>query len=147
MDYSTAADFLKANGNAGDCVAFQPVVSWAPSSLHAVAEARPDSIKGLRDIGSSMMRTRSTSCGIPNIQWTRRPSGHRAARPCGSSPTVSVQSYEAILHTANVVWNFEPFHFIDTGTVHTTFSARVRVETATPLHHLQIVQMVPSTRR
>ena len=104
---------------------------------------------------SSMMRTRSTSCGIPNIQWTRRPSGHRAARPFGSVTDGERQSYEAILHTANVVWNFEPFHFIDTE-LFTQLSARGFVcrnsDTAAPLadradgsFHTQVT--IPSTRR
>ena len=71
-------------------------------------------------------------------------------RPCGSSPIGERQSYEAITlsHTANVVVEFRAFsYFIDTE-LFTQLSVRgFVVETATPLHHLQIVQMVPSTRR
>ena len=147
MDYSTAADFLKANANAGDCVAFQPVVSWAPSSLHAVAEVRPDSIEGLRDVGLE-----HDANSIDEL-WDSEYSVDETAERAQSCQTVWVvtdgerQSYEALLHTANVVWNFEPFHFIDTE-LFTQLSARgFVVETATPLHHLQIVRMVPSTRR
>jgi len=52
MDYSDAADLVKARAAAGDCLLLDDTVTWEPAPLRAMVQSRPDAYASLIDVGA-----------------------------------------------------------------------------------------------
>ena len=52
MDYSDAADLVKARAARGDCLLLDDTVTWEPAPIRAMVQSRPDSYVSLIDVGA-----------------------------------------------------------------------------------------------
>ncbi|MGW4479177.1 glycosyltransferase family 39 protein [Rhodococcus triatomae] len=141
MDYSTIADDVAARAEPGDCVAFQPSVSWQPTSLRSVEQARPDAFADLVDIGfgepAADLVSLWDSDAPPDLAAAR-------ARTCdvvwvvtdGDRATAS-----EYLHPANVWWQFAPFRFVDSDLYRALAAEGFVVTDRVPENHSQLVRM------
>ncbi|MCA1007355.1 glycosyltransferase family 39 protein [Rhodococcus hoagii] len=142
MDYSTVADDIAARAAAGDCVAFQPIVSWQPTSLRSVAQARPDAFAGLVDIGfgeSGADRAELWDVDAPADVVADR------AQECAVVWVVTDgerSTGSRYLHPANVWWEFAPFRFEDTELYRALAGDGFGIDERVPANHAQLVRLV-----
>lgn len=142
MDYSTVADDIEARASAGDCVAFQPTVSWQPTSLRSVAQARPDAFAGLQDIGfeeSGADRGELWDLDAPAEVVADR------ARECTVVWVVTDgerSTGSRYLHPSNVWWEFAPFRFEDTELYRALAGDGFGIDERVPANHAQLVRLV-----
>ena len=147
IDYSTVADDLAERAEPGDCVAFQPSVSWQPTSLRSVEQARPDAFDDLTDVGfgeSAVDRVSLWDSDATADQVARR----ALTRDCDIVWVVTDGERDTAseyLHPANVWWHFAPFHFVDSDLYKALANAGYVIDDRVPANHSQLVRMVPRT--
>lgn len=142
MDYSTAADDLAGRAAPGDCVTFQPTVSWQPTSLRSIEQVRPDAFAGLVDVGFGEPGTNRQSL------WdVDAPIDVVAARARDCAVVWVVTDGEratrtGYLHPANVWWEFSPFRFVDSDLYRALAADGFVIAERVPVNHTQLVRMV-----
>jgi mannosyltransferase len=52
IDYSDAADLVKAHAGPGHCLLLDDTVSWEPGPIRAMVQSRPDAYASLTDVGA-----------------------------------------------------------------------------------------------
>ena len=145
MDYSAIADRLIERSEPGDCVAFEPRVSWAPTSLRAVTDARPDAVEGLDDVGldrDAVDRVDLWSTDVPPPELAER-----AAARCAVLWVVADGERETgfrVWHPNNVWWRFEPHRFTDTETYRALEAVGFRITAREPIHRSQLIRLEPA---
>lgn len=142
MDYSSVADYVDSAARPGDCVAFQSVVSWAPSSLRVAKDARPDAFVGLDDVGLGVSAIDSDA--LWDLDATVAETAQRSSR-CSVVWVVADRDrnvQERYLHSANVVWVFEPSRYADSELALALSGAGFVENSRVPFDHTQVVRMV-----
>ncbi|MEE2058244.1 glycosyltransferase family 39 protein [Rhodococcus artemisiae] len=145
MDYSAVADRLVEVSEVGDCVAFEPTVSWAPTSPRALMDARPDAVAGLDDVGfglSAVERTQLWSTDVSPSELARR-----ASTRCTVLWVIADRDRETawkLWHPNNVWWRFEPYRFIDTDTFRELAAGGFEITAREPVHRLQLIRLEPA---
>ncbi|MEU5841303.1 glycosyltransferase family 39 protein [Rhodococcus sp. NPDC047139] len=145
MDYSAIADRLIERSEPGDCVAFEPRVSWAPTSLRAVVDARPDALEGLDDVG--LGRDAVDRVNLWSTDASPSELADRAAARCEVLWVVADGERETgfrVWHPNNVWWRFEPHRFTDTETYRALESAGFRITDREPIHRSQLIRLEPA---
>lgn len=143
MDLSAVADRLIEVSQPGDCVAFEPTVSWQPTSPRSIADARPDAFAGLVDVGldrTAVERDRLWSSDVPPDVLAERAAG--CTRLWIIADGERSRSW-ALLHPNNVWWRFEPYRFADTETYRALESAGFEITGREYTHRMQIVLLEP----
>ncbi len=141
-DYTAVADRLLEVSRPGDCLAFEPTVSWQPTSPRSVADARPDLAERLDDVGlghSAAERDNLWSSDAPPDVLAER-----AADRCDVVWVVADRDRDTawrLWHPNNVWWRFEPYRFAGTDTYRALTGVGFVVVDAEPVHHLQIVRL------
>ncbi|WP_016931470.1 glycosyltransferase family 39 protein [Rhodococcus sp. R1101] len=144
MDYSAIADRLIARSEPGDCVAFEPRVSWAPTSLRAVVDARPDAVEGLDDVGlgdDAVDRVNLWSTDAPPSELARR-----AAARCEVLWVIADGERETgfrVWHPNNVWWRFDPHRFTETDTYRELGAVGFRITDREPINRSQLIRLEP----
>lgn len=146
MDYSSVADHIATVTRPGDCVAFQSEVSWAPSSLRVAKDARPDAFAGLDDIGLGVPAQES------DLVWDSDATITETARRSERCTVVWVVAdadravEERRLHSANVMWVFEPSNFRSSPLFAALSEKGFRENGRAVFDHSQVVRMVGQTQ-
>lgn len=146
-DYSAAADLLVDKSRPGECVAFEPTVSWTPTSPRAVMDARPDAVEGLDDVGlgrDAVERTNLWSSDAPPDVLAER-----AAARCDVLWVIADGDRDTgftVWHPNDVLWKFEPYRFADTDTFRELSAAGFEVVDRERIHHLQLIRLEPQTQ-
>nr|WP_206040231.1 glycosyltransferase family 39 protein [Rhodococcus sp. HNM0563] len=142
MDYSAVADRLIEVSEAGDCVAFEPTISWAPTSPRAVMDARPDSVVGLDDVGLGRSAAERTQLWSSDAAPSE--SAVRAAARCTVLWVIADRERDTpwkLWHPNNVWWRFEPYRFTDTETFHELAAAGFEITDHAAVHRLQLIRL------
>ncbi|MGX6510260.1 glycosyltransferase family 39 protein [Rhodococcus sp. SJ-2] len=142
MDYSAVADRLIEVSEAGDCVAFEPTISWAPTSPRAVMDARPDSVVGLDDVGLGRSAAERTQLWSSDAAPSE--SAVRAAARCTVLWVIADRERDTpwkLWHPNNVWWRFEPYRFTDTETFHELAAAGFEITDRDVVHRLQLIRL------
>jgi mannosyltransferase len=141
-DFSQVGDFIGSHARAGDCVAFEPVVSWSPTSQRIVMRAKPVQFRDLRDIGPATDAIAgNTLWDVPlpvgdHTSWSERCSvvwaitdrerqTKSSVRPCGCTP-----------------WYFEPFHFENSPLYRALHASGLTIDSRTQFNNSQVVRMI-----
>ncbi|MFF0816187.1 glycosyltransferase family 39 protein [Rhodococcus sp. NPDC003318] len=140
-DYSAAADELARRARPGDCVAFQPTVTWQPTSLRAIEQARPDAFADLDDIGFG-----ESGADLASLWDTDAPTDVVAARARHCAVVWAVTDGDRAtnaryLHPANVWWEFAPFRFVDSDLYRALAVEGFVISERVPIHHTQLVRL------
>ncbi|CAM3852645.1 glycosyltransferase family 39 protein [Smaragdicoccus niigatensis] len=143
-DFSQVADFVGSHARAGDCVAFEPVLSWSPTSQRIVMRAKPVQFRGLRDIGPSVDAVAgdklwddprpvgdytewASDCSVVWAVTDRERTVRSSVRPCGCIP-----------------WFFDPFHFENSPLYRALQASGLSVDSRTQFNDSQVVRMARS---
>ncbi|MFD1812027.1 glycosyltransferase family 39 protein [Rhodococcus gannanensis] len=146
MDYSTVADDVAARAAPGDCVTFQPSVSWQPTSLRSVEQARPDAFADLVDIGFG-----ESAVDLVSL-WDSDATPDQVAARARDCDVVWVvtdgerDDASEYLHPANVRWQFAPFHFVDSDLYRALAADGFVVSDRMPANHSQLVRLQQTAR-
>lgn len=143
MDHSAVADRLIEVSQPGDCVAFEPTISWQPTSPRSIADARPDAFVGLVDIGldrTAVDRDQLWSTDVPPAVLAQRAPG--CARLWVVADGDRVRGW-SLRHPNNVLWQFAPYRFTDTETFRALAAAGFEITGREHTHHMQIVRLEP----
>lgn len=144
MDYSVVADRLITRSEPGDCIAFEPKVSWSPTSLRAVMDARPDAVEGLVDVGlarDAVDRANLWSADVPPPELA-----NRAAALCSVLWVIADGERDtgfSVWHPNNVWWRFAAHRFTDTETYRALEAAGFRITDREPIHRSQLIRLEP----
>ncbi|MFD6859417.1 mannosyltransferase [Rhodococcus sp. NPDC060090] len=145
MDYSAVADRLIEVSEAGDCVAFEPDVSWAPTSPRAVMDARPDAVDGLDDVGLGLSAVERTNLWSSDASPTEL--AERASTRCEVLWVIADRDRDTawrLWHPNNVWWRFEPYRFTDTDTYRELAAADFEITGREPIHRSQLIRWEPA---
>ncbi|MBM7458650.1 glycosyltransferase family 39 protein [Rhodococcus coprophilus] len=142
MDYSVVADKLKEMSRPGDCVAFEPSVSWQPTSPRAVADARPDAVEDLVDVGLDQTAAERVSLWSSDVP----PSvlAERAATQCSRLWVIADRDRGTpftVWHPNDVWWRFERYRFTDTETYRALADAGFSITDQEAVNRLQLVEL------
>ncbi|WP_068161139.1 glycosyltransferase family 39 protein [Rhodococcus phenolicus] len=144
MDHSAVADRLIEVSQPGDCVAFEPTISWQPTSPRSIADARPDAFAGLVDIGldrTAVERDLLWSTDVPPDVLARRAAGCTRLWVIADGE----RDHEwSLLHPNNVSWRFAPYRFTDTETFRALAAAGFEITGRERTHRMQIVRLEPA---
>lgn len=141
-DFSQVADFIGSHARPGDCVAFEPVVSWSPTSQRIVMHAKPVQFRGLRDLGPSV-----DAVAADKLWDDPRPVGDYAGWAAGCSVVWAVTDRERTVKSSVrpcgcIPWFFDPFHFENSPLYGALRASGLTVDSRTQFNDSQVVRMV-----
>ncbi len=142
MDYSVVADRLKEVSRPGDCVAFEPSVSWQPTSPRAVADARPDAFEDLVDVG--LDRTAAERVSLWSSDVPPAVLADRAATRCSKLWVIADRDRGTPFtewHPNDVWWRYDRYRFTDTETYRALAEAGFSITDQEFVNRLQIVEL------
>lgn len=145
MDYSVVADRLEEVSQPGDCVAFEPSVSWQPTSPRAVADSRPDAFEDLVDVG--LDRTAAERTSLWSSDAPPSVLAERAADRCSKLWVIADRDRGTpftVWHPNDVWWRFERYRFTDTETYRALAEAGFVVTGQEPVNRLQLIELEPA---
>ncbi|MFZ3393643.1 glycosyltransferase family 39 protein [Rhodococcus sp. 7Tela_A2] len=145
MDYSVVADRLEEASRPGDCVAFEPKVSWQPTSPRAVADARPDAFEDLVDVG--LDETAADRVSLWSSDVAPPVLAERAAAQCTRLWVIADRDRGTaftVWHPNDVWWRFDRYRFTDTETYRALSEAGFTITDQEFVNRLQLIELEPA---